>query len=322
VRTSQPLRGFTLVLEEFRSKRAQPLRGFTLVELMVAMALGMILIGVIAFVFMQSSRIYSETLDEIDATYIVRSSMEIIARDLKAIQMPMFPAATQDTSLDLTIEPKNNATTNAPEDVLTYGTLHHGAAPGQPEVPIVVVVELDPATAQLTRTITKRWDSVAAGWEAGFTPIVTNLAEAVEGFSVSYSWPDSASGANAWYRGTPPNYTVGPTAGALFYYRGSADISDGVMTVTTTPPEWDPNIPVPANAARTVHINDLADNASGAFPVLEVIDKNTLRLGQAVDGTAVRFLMSMHPPAIKIALTHRTPRGSRRSLERVLALKR
>ena len=115
-----------------RAKR----RGFTLVELMVAMALGMILIGVIAFVFIQSGRIYSETLDEIDATYIVRSSMELIGRDLRAVQLPMFPAeppATQDTSLDLTIEPNVNATTGAAEDLALVESIQRSIGSGANE---------------------------------------------------------------------------------------------------------------------------------------------------------------------------------------------
>lgn len=307
-----------------RSVLSQALaRAFTLVELLVAMALGMILTGVIAFVFIQSGRIYSETLDEIDATYIVRSSLELIGRDLRAIQLPAMPpeTGTQETGFDLTILRVDG--TDGPVDELTYATLHHNADPGEPEVPIIVEVRLDPATRQLTRTITQRWDPSTGAWEAGFTAIVSNLADSVEGFAVAYSWPDQ-NGGNTFVRGDPAGYANSPSNGSLFVYRGSGGVADGILTVTTSPAEWDTNLPVPNQAARTIHVTDRAGTpyGSGSFPVMEVVSPTTLRLGQAVNAPAVLFMLPLHPPALKIALTHRTQRGSRRSLERVLPLKR
>ncbi|MCO5172373.1 MAG: prepilin-type N-terminal cleavage/methylation domain-containing protein [Planctomycetes bacterium] len=57
-------------------------RGFTLIELLVAVALGTILIGVITFVWVQSTRIFSSTVNNLEGYQRLRSVLDLIERDL------------------------------------------------------------------------------------------------------------------------------------------------------------------------------------------------------------------------------------------------
>ncbi len=54
----------------------------TLVELMVAMALGAILIGVITFVWMQSNRLFSTTINRLETYQRLRTVLDVMKRDL------------------------------------------------------------------------------------------------------------------------------------------------------------------------------------------------------------------------------------------------
>lgn len=69
-------------------------RAFTLVELLVAIALGTILIGVVTFVWMQSNRIFSSTVNNLEAYQRLRTVLDIIERDLantnRSIDMEFF----------------------------------------------------------------------------------------------------------------------------------------------------------------------------------------------------------------------------------------
>lgn len=57
-------------------------RAFTLVELLVAIALGTILIGVVVFVWMQSTRIFSSTVNNLESYQRLRTVLDLIERDL------------------------------------------------------------------------------------------------------------------------------------------------------------------------------------------------------------------------------------------------
>lgn len=69
-------------------------QGFTLVELLVAIALGTILIGVITFIWMQSTRIFSSTVNNLEAYQRLRTVLDLIERDLantnRTINMEFF----------------------------------------------------------------------------------------------------------------------------------------------------------------------------------------------------------------------------------------
>jgi hypothetical protein len=54
----------------------------TLVETMVAVALGAILVGVITFVWIQSNRIYVETIERLDIYESMRTVLDVVERDL------------------------------------------------------------------------------------------------------------------------------------------------------------------------------------------------------------------------------------------------
>ena len=63
-------------------------RGFTLVELLVAMALGSMLVGIVAFIFMQATTIRQGISDEVQSAFAVRGGLELIEQDLRGIQYP------------------------------------------------------------------------------------------------------------------------------------------------------------------------------------------------------------------------------------------
>lgn len=61
-----------------RSKR----KAFTLVELLVAIALGTILIGLVTFIWMQSTRIFSSTVNNLESYQRLRGVLDLVERDL------------------------------------------------------------------------------------------------------------------------------------------------------------------------------------------------------------------------------------------------
>ncbi len=71
-----------------------PARRMTLVELLVAVALGMILIGVITFVWIQSNRIFTTTIHRLETYQRLRTVMDTMERDLantaRTIDMEFF----------------------------------------------------------------------------------------------------------------------------------------------------------------------------------------------------------------------------------------
>lgn len=64
-----------------------PLRGLTLVELLVAVSLSVILIGVMTFVWIQSNKIFSTQLNRIETYQRVRVIMDTMERDLANTQL-------------------------------------------------------------------------------------------------------------------------------------------------------------------------------------------------------------------------------------------
>lgn len=56
--------------------------GLTLVELLVATALGVILVGIVAFIWIQSSQIYTHTLERLEIYQGMRGSLDVVERDL------------------------------------------------------------------------------------------------------------------------------------------------------------------------------------------------------------------------------------------------
>lgn len=75
-------------------RRSNGERGLTLVELLIAVSLGTLLIGIITFVWVQSSRIVTDTIDRIDAYENLRSVLDVVERDLantsRTIDMEFF----------------------------------------------------------------------------------------------------------------------------------------------------------------------------------------------------------------------------------------
>ena len=57
-------------------------RGLTLVELLIAVALGVILVGVISFVWMQSNRIFTSTVNRLETYQRLRVLLDTVERDL------------------------------------------------------------------------------------------------------------------------------------------------------------------------------------------------------------------------------------------------
>lgn len=68
-------------------KYSKQSRGFTLVELLVAVALMVILVGAVVMVFTQSSQVISVSEAQMEVYQNARAAMEIIARDLASVQV-------------------------------------------------------------------------------------------------------------------------------------------------------------------------------------------------------------------------------------------
>lgn len=88
-------------------------RGFTLVELLVAIALGTILIGVVVFVWMQSTKIFSSTVNNLESYQRLRTVLDLIERDL----------ANTNRTIDMELYLDANA--NGHFDALTENLLKH-----------------------------------------------------------------------------------------------------------------------------------------------------------------------------------------------------
>ena len=61
---------------------SDPRRGLTLVELLVATALGSILIGIVTFVWMQSNKIFTVTINRLETYQRLRTVLDVVERDL------------------------------------------------------------------------------------------------------------------------------------------------------------------------------------------------------------------------------------------------
>jgi prepilin-type N-terminal cleavage/methylation domain-containing protein len=69
-------------------------QAFTLIELLVSIALGTLLIGIVTFVWMQSNRIFSSTVNNLEAYQRLRAVLDLIERDLantnRAVNMEFY----------------------------------------------------------------------------------------------------------------------------------------------------------------------------------------------------------------------------------------
>jgi uncharacterized protein (TIGR02599 family) len=69
-------------------------RALTLIEVLVSVSLGTILIGIITFVWMQSSRIVSETVERLEIYQSLRTVLDTVERDLsnasRTVDMEFF----------------------------------------------------------------------------------------------------------------------------------------------------------------------------------------------------------------------------------------
>lgn len=118
-------------------------QGFTLVELLVAMALGTILIGLVTFIWMQATRIFSSTVNNLEAYQRLRTVLDLIERDLantnRTINMEFF---RDDNPV--------NGSRDAAESLLAHSARGSGpATAGAPSTSIRVPFEdLDPLKGQ------------------------------------------------------------------------------------------------------------------------------------------------------------------------------
>ena len=118
-------------------------QGFTLVELLVAIALGTILIGLVTFVWMQSTRIFSSTVNNLEAYQRLRTVLDLVERDLantnRTINMEFF----RDDNPE-------NGNWDGAESLLTHSAAGSGAASaGGPGASIRVPIDpLDPLFGQ------------------------------------------------------------------------------------------------------------------------------------------------------------------------------
>lgn len=109
-------------------------RRLTLVELMVAVALGMILVGVITFVWMQSNRIFTTTIHRLETYQRLRTVLDGMERDLantnRTVNMEFFV----DSQLDG--EDHGNGYYDDADASLKVGGVHY-RVPRDPDDPIV-----------------------------------------------------------------------------------------------------------------------------------------------------------------------------------------
>ena len=288
---------------------------FTLVELLVAMALASILMGVISFVFMQSNKIYSETLDEIDATNVVRSCMEVLSDDLRGIQLPPsaggYPHLAMGSADDGGV---NN------QDVLMYQTLDRWNL----KEPVNVEISIDTTTGFLVRR--EADPATPANWTS------LNLAPNVESFTVEYAWPTWPGGRGAgqssflqWRRGDAlpagTSSVSNPSThdGSMFAWRGDGTVS---ATSELSSAAWDSTDFIPLDAATTAYI--LEPSVGGGYPIVALTGAfDVVTLAGAPEITAsVPFVVPLLPGKLRITIKHRTPLGHQRSLERVLNVTR
>lgn len=115
-------------------------QAFTLVELLVSIALGTLLIGIVTFVWMQSNRIFSGTVNNLEAYQRLRALLDLIERDLANTNR----ASNMEFYVDE--DPTKNGRRDPTEQLLTHSPAGSGAvAAGGPGDSIRVPVDpIDP----------------------------------------------------------------------------------------------------------------------------------------------------------------------------------
>jgi type II secretion system protein J len=78
-------------------RRRTNARGFTLLELLLATAIGAIVLLVINATFFAALRLHNATHDKIDDDLVVQRTLGIVRRDLAGIMLPANPQATTNT---------------------------------------------------------------------------------------------------------------------------------------------------------------------------------------------------------------------------------
>ena len=77
--------------------RARHVRGFTLLELLLATAIGAIVLLVINATFFAALRLHNATHDKLDRDLMVQRTLGIIRKDLAGVMLPANPQATTNT---------------------------------------------------------------------------------------------------------------------------------------------------------------------------------------------------------------------------------
>lgn len=274
-------------------------RGFTLVELMVAMALATILIGVAGYIFTSARRLYDHSLEEIAAAGELRLGFERLGRDLRDAPPPRLAGW----------EPKLQAVDGpeGPDDVLTIVTLERRPDPAPCRVVVRLGARDADGLAPLTRQVTERW-SAGANALAGVSEPGEVLLPRVRTFEVRHAWVLNGAGdAGRLQRGDVPELGPAPSTGARFVLRGSGTASAGVLDLTSTP--WHPTLPIPRRLAHTVYVTSPAA-AARAYPLLEVESTTRLRVAGLPDGT-VDFWVPITPTALQVSVRHEGRNGPR-----------
>jgi hypothetical protein len=284
--------------------RAPRRAGVTLVELMVAIALATMLIGTASFIFIESRKLYDHSLVEINTANELRAAFEGVARDLRDVQ------PTWGANWELRIDNQNPA--EGPTDTLTFVTLERRT--GVP-TPVQVRVQLGPRDAEglasLTRQVLRRFNAAAGTLDAVTEPERVLLRN-VRLFVVEYAWvPELVDGplGHGFVRGAGAAPLDGPatTAGARFFFGGSASITGRTVTVSTTP--WSGAKRIPRRLAKTFTITSPA-TAAGTYPILDVVSATELSVLGAPEGT-VQFLVPLLPPALQLTVRHEGQNGPR-----------
>lgn len=286
--------------------RSERLRraGVTLVELMVAMTLATMLIGTASFIFIEARKLYDHSLNEINTANELRASFEGIGRDLRDVQ------PTWGANWELKIEDQTPA--EGPSDTLTFVTLERRT--GRP-IPVQVQIGLGPrdgdGLAQLTRRVLRRFNAATATLDPVTEPQRV-LLDDVRLFVVEYAWvPELTNGkqGHGFVRGAGGDPFEGPaaTAGARFFFRGSATITGTKVEVSTAP--WYGAKRIPRRLATSLTVVS-PTTAAGTYPILDVESATVLRVLGAPDGP-VEFLVPLLPPALQLTVRHESRNGPR-----------
>ncbi|RMG07923.1 MAG: prepilin-type N-terminal cleavage/methylation domain-containing protein [Planctomycetota bacterium] len=279
-------------------------RAFTLVELLISMALGTILVGIVSFVFVQSSNVYNATLDEMHGSFVLRVGQDLLGRDLRSLVPPV-----NDHTL-LKIQAVDGPT--GAEDVLEYTCWGPNGAGDV--VPLKVRVSIK--NGFLIREVYEEGDGTPTGYTALTPPRETDLGGDVVGFRVEYAWPDSAGLSFRRDVGTG-----GATAanGTLFCHYGTGDLSANTFTAGTAYAGGT----APAALATTLYVRDV--DLGGAFRIASR-GTNTYTLADTVPtANGLAFAVPVLPPALRLTITQQTGQGTRaraRSMQRVLKIAR